>query len=40
MDALLTLNVFSLSLPVALLGVALFGAVIALSLQPLAEDLP
>jgi hypothetical protein len=34
MDALLTLNVFALSLPAALLGAALFGALIALPLVP------
>lgn len=32
MDALLTLNLFSLSLPAALLGAAVFGGLIALPL--------
>ena len=34
MDALLTLNVFALSLPAALLAAAWFGALLALPLLP------
>lgn len=34
MDALFTLNVFALSLPVALLAAASFGALLALPLLP------
>jgi hypothetical protein len=40
MDALLTLNLFSLSLPAALVGAALFGGLIALPLLQPGPDAP